>query len=190
VNGCSDVRVRGPLAGCAVGFAAELEWLGYSRSGVRQQLGLLADLSGWLAADGLAPAELATGQVARFLGGRRRRGLRSGAGVALLLGYLAGLGVIPEQAGVPAAAGPCAAVLEGYRHYLASERGLTGLEVTRHVQTAGMFADHARAADRGSAAVTAADVTGFAVAQSALRWAVPRPVRGSRSCGRSCGSRT
>ena len=167
MNGCSDVRVRGPLAGCAVGFAAELERLGYSRSGVRQQLGLLADLSGWLAAEGLAPAELATGQVARFLGGRRRRGLRSGAGVALLLGYLAGLGVIPEQAGVPAAAGPCAAVLEGYRHYLASERGLTGPEVTRHVQTAGMFADHARAADRGWAAVTAADVTGFAVAQCA-----------------------
>ena len=167
MNGCSDVRVHGPLAGCAVGFAAELERLGYSRSGVRQQLGLLADLSGWLAADGLAPAELATGQVARFLDGRRRRGLRSGAGVALLLGYLAGLGVIPEQAGVPAAAGPCAAVLEGYRHYLASERGLTGPEVTRHVQTAGMFADHARAADRGWAAVTAADVTGFAVAQCA-----------------------
>ena len=68
---------------------------------------------------------------------------------------------------MPAAAGPCAAVLEGYRHYLASERGLTGPEVTRHVQTAGMFAEHARAADRGWAAVTAADVTGFAVAQCA-----------------------
>jgi hypothetical protein len=160
--------VRGPLAGCAAGFAAELERLGYSRSGVRQQLGLLAGLSGWLAAEGLAPAELAAGQVVRFLGGRRRRGLRSGAGVALLLGYLAGLGVIPEQAGVPAAAGPCAAVLEGYRHYLASERGLTGPEVTRHVQTAGMFAEHARAAERGWAAVTAADVTGFAVAQCAV----------------------
>jgi integrase/recombinase XerD len=167
VSGCSDVRVRGPLAGSAAGFAAELERLGYSRSGVRQQLGLLADLSGWLAAEGLAPAELAAGQVARFVAGRRRRGLRSGAGAALLLGYLAGLGVIPEQGGVPAAAGPCAAVLEGYRHYLASERGLTGPEVTRHVQTAGMFAEHARAADRGWAAVAAADVTGFAVAQCA-----------------------
>ena len=166
MSGCSDVCVRGPLAGCAAGLAAELERLGYSRSGVRQQLGLLADLSGWLAAEGLAPAELAAGQVARFLGGRCRRGLRSGAGAALLLGYLAGRGLIPEQAGVPAA-GPCAAVLEGYRHYLASERGLTGPEVTRHVQTAGMFAEHARAADRGWAAVTAADVTGFAVAQCA-----------------------
>ena len=58
-------------------------------------------------------------------------------------------------------------MLEGYRHYLASERGLSGPEVTRHVQTAGMFAEHARAADRGWAAVTAADVTGFAVAQCA-----------------------
>lgn len=167
MSGCSDVRGRGPLAGYAAGFAAELERVGYSRNGVRQQLCLLADLSGWLAAEGLAPAELAAGQVARFLGARRRRGQRSGAGVALLLGYLAGLGVIPEQAGVPAAAGPCAEALEGYRHYLASERGLSGPEVTRHVQTAGMFAEHARAADLGWAAVTAADVTGFAVAQCA-----------------------
>ena len=166
MSGCSDDRVRGPLAVCAAGFAAELERLGYSRTGTRQQLGLLADLSGWLDAEGLAPAELAAGQVTRFLGWRRHRGLRAGTGAALLLGYLAGLGVIPEQAGVPAA-GPCAAVLEGYRHYLASERGLSGPEVTRHVQTAGMFAEHARAADRGWAAVTAADVTGFAVAQCA-----------------------
>ena len=168
MNGCSDDRVRGPLAGCAAGFAAELERLGYSRTGARQQLGLLADLSGWLATEGLDPAELAAGQVARFLGGRVRchHGLRSGVGAALLLGYLAGLGVIPEQAGAPAT-GPCAAVLEGYRHYLASERGLTGPEVARHVQTAGMFAEHARAADRGWVAVTAADVTGFAVAQCA-----------------------
>lgn len=168
MSGCSDDRVPGPLAGYAAGVTAELERLGYSPGGVRQQLGLLADLSGWLAGEGLAPAELAAGQVARFLGARCRRGLRSGAGTALLLGYLAGLGVIPEQAGVPVAAGPCAAVLEGYRHYLASERGLTGPVVTRHVQTAGMFAEHARAADRGWAAVTAADVTGFAVAQCAV----------------------
>jgi hypothetical protein len=180
VSGCSDDRVRGPLAGCAAGFAAELGRRGYSRTGERQQLGLLADLSGWLDAAGLAPAGLAGGQVARFLGWRRHRGLRSGVGAAFLLGYLAGQGVIPEQAGMPAA-GPCAAVLESYRHYLASERGLTGPEVTRHVQTAGMLAEHARAAERGWAAVTAADVTGFAVA---------RPARGSRSCGRSCGSRT
>ena len=166
MSGCSDDRVRGPLAVCAAGFAAELERLGYSRTGTWQQLGLLADLSGWLDAEGLAPAELAVGQVTRFLGWRRHRGLRAGTGAALLLGYLAGQGVIPEQAGMPAA-GPCAAVLESYRHYLASERGLTGPEVTRHVQTAGMFAEHARAAERGWAAVTAADVTGFAVAQCA-----------------------
>ena len=101
MSGCSDDRVRGPLAVCAAGFAAELERLGYSRTGTRQQLGLLADLSGWLDAEGLAPAELAAGQVTRFLGRRRHRGLRAGTGAALLLGYLAGLGVIPEQAGVP-----------------------------------------------------------------------------------------
>ncbi len=168
MNGCHD-QVRGPLAGCAAGFAVGLERLGYSRTGAREHVGLLADLSGWLAAEGLAPAELTAGQVARFLGGRARRahrGLTTAAGAAPLLGYLAGLGVIPAQAGAPAA-GPCAEVLERYRRYLASERGLTGPEVTRHVRTVGMFADHARAAGRGWAAVTASDVTGFAVAQCA-----------------------
>src|SRR5260221_4561873 len=72
VNGCHD-QVRGPLAGCAAGFAVGLERLGYSRTGAREHVGLLADLSGWLAAEGLAPAELTAGQVARFLGGRARR---------------------------------------------------------------------------------------------------------------------
>lgn len=168
MNECARDRVCGPLAGCAAGFTAELERLGYSRTGVLQQLGLLADLSGWLDAEAMAPAELTAGQVDRFLGGRgrRHRDLRTGVGAGLLLGYLAGLGVIPAQTDVPEP-GPCGAVLEDYRRYLASERGLTGPEVTRHVRTARMFAEHARAADRGWAAVTAADVTGFAVAQCA-----------------------
>jgi integrase/recombinase XerD len=166
VNGCHD-QVRGPLAGCTAGFAGELERLGYSRTGAREHLGLLGDLSGWLAAEGLAPAELSAGQVARFLGGRTRRahrGLTTAAGAAPLLDYLAGRGVIQAQESAPAV-GPCAVVLERYRRYLASERGLTGPEVARHVTTAGTFAGHARAADRGWAAITAADVTRFVVAQ-------------------------
>ena len=162
-------QVRGPLAGCAAGFAGELKRLGYSTSGAWDHLRLLQELSGWLAEEGLAPAELTAGQMARFQGGRTRRahrGLTTAVGAAPLLEYLTGLGLIPAQAGAPAS-GPCSEALERYRHYLASERGLTAPEVTRHVATAGMFAGHARAADRGWTAVTAADVTRFVAAQCA-----------------------
>ena len=162
-------QVRGPLAGCTAGFAGELKRLGYSTSGAWDHLRLLRELSGWLAGEGLAPAELTVGQMARFQGGRTRRahrGLTTADGAAPLLEYLTGLGLIPAQAGAPAA-GPCSEALERYRRYLASERGLTAPEVTRHVVTAGMFAEHARAAGRGWAAVTAADVTGFLAAQCA-----------------------
>jgi integrase/recombinase XerD len=163
-------QVRGPLAGCAAGFAAELRRLGYSTSGAQDHLRLLRELSGWLAQEGLAPGELTASQMARFQDGRTRRahrGLTTAVGAAPLLGYLAGLALIPAQTrAVPA--GPCSEVLERYRRYVASERGLTPGEVARHVRTAMMFAGHARAADRGWAAVTAADVTGFVAAQCAV----------------------
>jgi len=162
---------RGPLAAYAAGLADELGRLGYSRRAAAEHVRLLGDLSGWLAAEGLAPGELTAGQMARFLGGRTRRGhhgLTTATGAAPLLEYLTGLGAIPAPADAPAA-GPCPDVLERYRRYLVSERGLTGREVARHLATARMFAAYARARTRGWAAVTAADVTGFVVAQCPAR---------------------
>ena len=66
--------------------------------------------------------------MARFLGGRRRRGMMFGVGVPVLIGYLAGLGVIPERLRQPRP--PDRALPGGRPIYLASERGQTGPKVT------------------------------------------------------------
>ena len=51
--------VVGPLEPFAEGFAAELARQGYTVDTMRQQLGLVAHLSRWMAAGGLDVAELA-----------------------------------------------------------------------------------------------------------------------------------
>ena len=51
----SGVGVSGPLAPFVAGFAAELSRPGYKRQPVSKQLGLVASLSGWLAADNYLP---------------------------------------------------------------------------------------------------------------------------------------
>ncbi len=167
---CSAPR-QGPLAAYAAGFVSELGRLGYSGRGAAEHVRLLGDLSGWLVAGGLDPGELTAGQVARFLSGRTRRGhhgLTTATGAAPLLEYLTGRGVVPAPTDPPAAE-PCADVLERYRRYLVSERGLSGPQVARHLATAVMFAGSVGAGTRGWAAVTAADVTGFLAAQCPAR---------------------
>src|SRR3989304_5636954 len=52
----SRVRVSGPLEPYALGFAAELSRVGYSRDSAAFQLRLMAHVSGWLAGEGLAGA--------------------------------------------------------------------------------------------------------------------------------------
>ena len=161
--------VQGPLGVYAVGFRGELALLGYSAGGAAEHVRLLGDLSAWLAAENLAAGELDAGHRARFLGARIRRGhrgLTTAAGAGPLLGYLAGLGVIPAPAH-PVTAGP--AVLDRYRQDLVSQRGLTEREVARHLVVARMFAEPAGSAPVDWAAVTTADVTRFVVAQCSVR---------------------
>ena len=74
---------------------------GYRPRSVRVQLRLLADLSAWLAGEGREPAELTGDDAARFLRGRRERvvDLTGARALGPLLGYLRGLGVVPERLG-------------------------------------------------------------------------------------------
>ena len=156
----------GPLVPYVAGFGEELALLGYSGRAASQHLELLADLSAWLAQEGLAAAELTASQTARFLGGRRERGYReliTPVGAGSLLDYLIGLGVVPLPAR-PAPAGPADALLERYREYLVSQRGLTAGEVGRHAAVASLFVGSAvPASGTGWAGVTAGDVTRFLV---------------------------
>jgi hypothetical protein len=75
---------------------------------------LLGDMSSWLEDEGLAPAVLAAGQMARFLRARRERGHRelfTAAGAAPLLKYLTGLGFVPVHS-QPVLAGPDGVLLD------------------------------------------------------------------------------
>ena len=122
----SRVRVSGQLAGHAAGFAADLAGAGYVPESVAGQVRVLAHLSRWLGERGLEPGVLTAERVEEFAAARRAGGYRqwvSVRGLGPVLEYLRGRGVVPG----PVARVPVSAVevlLERYRGYLVSERGL------------------------------------------------------------------
>ncbi len=120
------VRVSGPLAPYAVGFREELESRGYSPWTVIAALALMEHLSRWLAAHGLESSGLSTAEVERFVCDRQGSGpvrRRSPKGLTSLLGYLRGLGVVPEPA--PSVTGdPLEQLLAEFADFLINERGL------------------------------------------------------------------
>ena len=86
----------------------------------------MAALSGWLAAEGVAPAALSSEMAERFCAARRAAGHTDRVTVRALdplLGYLRGLGVAPP-ASSPAPAGPVEELLASFWRYLEHERGL------------------------------------------------------------------
>jgi site-specific recombinase XerD len=122
----SRVGVAGPLEPFVAGFAAELSRLGFQPVTVRKQVSLLAGLSSWMTAEGVAPSGLSSEVAARFCAARRAAGhtyLLSVKALAPLLMYLRELGVAPPASG-PASAGPVEELLSGFRRYLEQERGL------------------------------------------------------------------
>ena len=62
----SRVRVRGPLAPFATGFAEELGRQGYTPLSARNQMWLMAQLSRWLLSEGIDAGDLSAADVDRF----------------------------------------------------------------------------------------------------------------------------
>jgi site-specific recombinase XerD len=162
----SRVRVTGPLAAFAGGFAAELARLGYRPNAAANQLQLMAHLSRWMDAGQLEVAGLTPPVMEAFLAARRAEGYvlwLSPRALVPLLGYLRRLGVAPQPAPVPVT--PAEALLGRYQHYLVTERGVA-------VTTARGYADMVRpflvgreeAGGIALASVTAAEVTAFVLA--------------------------
>jgi integrase/recombinase XerD len=164
----SRVRVRGPLAEFAAGFAAYLARAGYTPLSAANQVRVLAHLSRWMEDRGLAAAELTEGRAEEFLAARRAAGYTcwlSERGLAPLLDCLRGLGVVPG----PDRVVPVAAVdvlLDRYGSYLAGERGLAASTVRYYMDGAREFL--AGREDR-LAGLTAAEVGGFIVAECRRR---------------------
>jgi integrase len=137
----SELGMAGPLAAFAPGFSAELVARGYRPGSAAAQLRLMADVSGWLAARGLAPGDLTDELVERVMVARRASGcsrLFSSRALSPLLEYLCGLGVLaPAPTAVPLSA--VEAMIERYSSYLLERRGLARSTVRNYVGVARVF---------------------------------------------------
>jgi len=146
------VRVSGPLARYAAGFAAKLTAQGYTDLSLRNQLLLVAHFSRWLEAKRIEVSELTRQSVDRYLRVRRRTRTcwRSIRGLAPLLTFLGHAAIV--EAGRPADSD----LVMRYRLFLV-ERGLSA-----RIQQA--YVDVARGFLRGCnpAKLIPADVTRFA----------------------------
>jgi hypothetical protein len=159
----SVVKVVGPLAAYAAGFGRELKNRGYTDLSVAQQLRLVAHLSRWLDAEGLEVAGLTPERIEGFCTARRGEGytnLRTPRALRPLQGFLESHGVVPPlQASQPASAEQL--LLDRYRNYLVTERGMVEQGVLRWVHAAERFmAEHPGLAD-GTTELEAAGVSAF-----------------------------
>src|ERR1035437_4047017 len=132
--GCAwwGVRVVGPLAGEAEGFAEFLAGQGYAVGSVRLQVHPVAQLSRWLAAEGLDAAGLTELEAGRFIAARRarvRRLFRSRRALDPLMSYLTLSEVLAPSVAEPA--GPVEEIIGRYRRDLLPQRGLR--QGTAHV---------------------------------------------------------
>jgi len=171
----SRVRVTGPLAVFAEGFAAELARLGYKPSAAADQLRLMAHLSRWMDTERHDAAGLTPPVVGAFLAARRAAGYvqwLSPRALAPLLGYLRRLGAVPVPAPVPAT--PAQALLDRYQRYLVTERGLAASTARDYAGMVRPFlTQRAAAGGLSLEQLTAAEVSGFVLDRC------PRMARGS-----------
>ena len=135
----AEAQVSGLLADRALGFAAYLAGRGYAKSSVEHHLYLMADLSAWLAGQGVDAGDLAGSAAGRFWEDLRARGsyLVKGTSLKPLLDYLRGIGVLPKQVGGPASA--AGALLHEYDRYLRAERGAGEVTIAHYLRYAHEF---------------------------------------------------
>jgi site-specific recombinase XerD len=168
----SRVRISGPLAVHAAGFAADLAQRGYATSSVASHLRLAAHVSRWLDQQGLDFGSLTLESADAFLVHRRAGGHRtrlSRKALAPLLAYLRAVGAAPVEAVTPAATA-VEGVLDRYAGYLREERGLAATTIARNVELARPFLsdlDHDGRMDLR--ALTATEVMRFVIDHSQLQ---------------------
>lgn len=162
------VRVTGPLALHARGFGGELARLGFTRYSAQKQLQLAAHVSRWLGDAGLGAAELDVRAVDAFLAARRAGGhgeFITAKALAPLLGYLRGLGVVPQ----PEPAAPqtrAEQLLADYRGWLLTERGLRVKVARGYVDSVAPFVTAHADSGAGLGELVAGDVIAFLTAAS------------------------
>ena len=168
----SWARIPGPLDRYLRGFGEELARLGYAPRGVQWQLQLAGHLNAWLAEAGRGSADLDAATAEEFLAARRALGyvhFLSAKALKPLLEYLRQAGAAPLPVTV-AAVTPADALLERFRSYLTSERGLTAGTAWNYVHLVRPFVAGRQGADAVDLdGLTAGGVAEFVVAESRLR---------------------
>lgn len=168
----SSVGVVGPLERYRVGFEAVLAETGFTPLSAANQVRLMRHLSIWLEARDLQASDLAPAVVGEYLGHRRAEGYTcwlSIRGLTPLLSFLRGLGVAPV--GVAAvSAGALDDLIERYRRYLVTERGLVATTVRYYLADARVFlAGWVDASESRLGELSAGQVTAFVVRRCAHR---------------------
>jgi len=133
--------VAGPLAPSAAGYESWLAARSFSRRTVPGRVWQLDHLSRWLDREGLGPEELTPERVELFLAARRAAGYVtwvSPLSMRLPLAFLREVGVVPVSA-ASVADGPLEELLDGYRRYLARERGLAQGTIAGYERVARLF---------------------------------------------------
>lgn len=163
-----SVGPAGPLSLYAQGFQESLEGRGYAPDSVRWTLRQLAALDRWLRDHHLAAADLDAGCVAELVAARRAHGrttLVSFANFRVPLIYLREIGAVPGEASTQF--DPVARILQWYRSYLLSERGLADSSISVNVLVADRFCRDVLERHQRLEELTAAEVTAYAAAVAA-----------------------
>ena len=160
-----SVGEAGPLSLYAGGFRESLEGKGYAPDSVRWRLRQLAVLDRWLRDHHLAADDLDAECVNRLVAARRaeeRTTLVAVANFSVPIGYLREIGVVPPE--VSSHFDPVAQILQRYRSYLATERGLAESSIPVNMRVAESFCSKR---DLRLEELSAAEVTAYIAALSA-----------------------
>jgi integrase/recombinase XerD len=177
MHDASTVDVPGPLGPYAAGFRRELDRLNYSRWTAYALLLLMADVSRWMAAQTVQPADLEGAGADGYLAYRRDSGQvrrRTRRGLRPLLGYLRSVGVFDDPM-VPVSKDPLDRLLGEFTVYLRTERGLAAGTIWGYRHIASLFCATLPTSlwtDGGRlSGLTAASVNGFVLAETGRRTA-------------------
>jgi len=160
-------RKPGELGPFVDGYRSRLVTLGYSSSYVRNVLKELGSLGRWMTAEQIQAGQLCESRIAEFLAERQEAGrarvptLRS---FEPLLCYLRDGGVI--GAAQPASATDLDELIDCYRRWLVTQRGLAEATVLRYEKLARRFlSGRVMSSGVSTSDISGADVTGFLLAE-------------------------
>jgi integrase/recombinase XerD len=171
MNEVVRARITGPLAPHADGFREQLGGLGYTPGSVENMVRDMAQLSRWLSREGLEPVGLTSAEVNEYCAARRVGGARRTPTVhslAPLLSFLRDRQVVPPMDAAPPT--PLDGLLDRYRHFLVTDRGLAATTVLRYEVLARRFLQRRPAVAVGGTGVeglTGVDVTEFLLGECA-----------------------